>query len=61
MHCAAALLHCCTSALLPATEEFEDPLLGGVMRDPVRLPSGMVVERASIVQHLLTDKNDPYT
>jgi hypothetical protein len=25
-----------------AAEDFEDPLLGGLMRDPVRLPSGEV-------------------
>ncbi|KAL4426229.1 hypothetical protein ABPG77_009844 [Micractinium sp. CCAP 211/92] len=42
-------------------EEFEDPLLGGVMRDPVRLPSGNVVERSSIAQQLLTDPRDPYS
>lgn len=41
-------------------EDFEDPLLGGLMRDPVRLPSGMVVERSSIAQQLLTDPRDPY-
>lgn len=42
-------------------EEYEDPLLGGVMRDPVRLPSGNVVERSSIAQQLLTDPRDPYS
>lgn len=42
-------------------EEFEDPLLGGLMRDPVRLPSGNVVERSSIVQQLLSDPRDPYS
>ncbi|PSC67765.1 putative ubiquitin conjugation factor E4 [Micractinium conductrix] len=41
-------------------EEYEDPLLGGLMRDPVRLPSGNVVERSSIVQQLMSDPRDPY-
>jgi hypothetical protein len=31
--------HMLPSSLCEA-EEFEDPLLGGLMRDPVRLPSG---------------------
>ncbi|PRW05883.1 putative ubiquitin conjugation factor E4 [Chlorella sorokiniana] len=42
-------------------EEYEDPLLGGLMRDPVQLPSGNIVERSSIVQQLLTDPRDPYS
>lgn len=32
-----------------------------VMRDPVKLPSGNVVERRVIVQHLLNDPRDPFS
>lgn len=42
-------------------EEFEDPLLGGLMQDPVQLPSGNICERSSIAQQLLTDPRDPYS
>jgi len=36
-----------------APEEFLDPLLSTLMRDPVRLPSGGILDRATIAQHLL--------
>ena len=42
-------------------EEFLCPLLGHLMTDPVKLPSGQIVDRSSIVRHLLTDETDPYT
>ena len=32
-----------------------------VMRDPVRLPSGIVMDRSVIVQHLLNKETDPFT
>jgi ubiquitin conjugation factor E4 B len=41
--------------------EFEDPIMGDLMHDPVLLPSGHVVDRSTIVQHLLSDPKDPYT
>ncbi len=41
--------------------EFEDPVLGTLMRDPVKLPSGNVLDRATIMQHLLTDQRDPFS
>ncbi|GAB4822698.1 hypothetical protein N2152v2_009744 [Parachlorella kessleri] len=41
-------------------DEFEDPLLGGIMRDPVKLPSGNIVDRRTIVQQLLNDPRDPF-
>ncbi|SPO03316.1 related to ubiquitin fusion degradation protein 2 [Cephalotrichum gorgonifer] len=41
--------------------EFEDPILGDLMRDPVILPSRHVVDRSTIVQHLLSDPKDPFT
>jgi ubiquitin conjugation factor E4 B len=41
--------------------EFEDPIMGDIMSDPVILPSKHVVDRSTIVQHLLSDPKDPYT
>ncbi|RKU40882.1 hypothetical protein DL546_001559 [Coniochaeta pulveracea] len=41
--------------------EFEDPIMGDIMNDPVILPSKHVVDRSTIVQHLLSDPKDPYT
>lgn len=42
-------------------EEFEDPVRCSIMNDPVRLPSGAVLDRATILQHLLTDNRDPFS
>ena len=44
-----------------APPEFEDPIMGIIMDDPVILPSRHVVDRSTIVQHLLSDPKDPYT
>ncbi|KAJ4306774.1 Ubiquitin conjugation factor E4 [Collariella sp. IMI 366227] len=41
--------------------EFEDPIMGMLMSDPVILPSKHVVDRSTITQHLLSDPKDPYT
>lgn len=41
--------------------EFEDPIMGDLMKDPVLLPSRHVVDRSTIVQHLLSDPKDPFT
>lgn len=41
-------------------EEFEDPIMGHLMKDPVRLPSRQIVDRSTIVQHLLSDMKDPF-
>ncbi|KAM3420953.1 hypothetical protein BST61_g4185 [Cercospora zeina] len=42
-------------------EEFEDPLLGILMTDPVILPSSKsVVDRSTIRTHLLSDPTDPF-
>ena len=41
--------------------EFEDPITGDLMKDPVLLPSQNIVDRATIAQHLLSDPKDPYT
>lgn len=44
-----------------APPEFEDPIMGILMSDPVVLPSKHVVDRSTIMQHLLSDPKDPYT
>lgn len=44
-----------------APGEFEDPIMGILMLDPVILPSKHVVDRSTITQHLLSDPKDPYT
>ncbi|KAK0386365.1 hypothetical protein NLU13_6202 [Sarocladium strictum] len=41
--------------------EFEDPIMGVLMTDPVLLPSKHIVDRSTIVQHLLSDPKDPFT
>jgi ubiquitin conjugation factor E4 B len=42
-------------------DEFLDPILSTLMRDPVRLPtSGVIVDRSTIVRHLLSDQSDPF-
>lgn len=41
--------------------EFEDPILGDLMKDPVVLPSQHIVDRSTIIQHLLSDPKDPFT
>ncbi|KAI1389114.1 ubiquitin conjugation factor E4 [Hypoxylon trugodes] len=42
-------------------EEFEDPLMGDLMTDPVILPSQNIVDRSTIVQQLLSNPLDPFT
>jgi ubiquitin conjugation factor E4 B len=44
-----------------APPEFEDELMGILMKDPVILPSKHILDRSTIVQHLLSDPKDPYT
>ncbi|GLB38346.1 putative ubiquitin elongating factor core [Lyophyllum shimeji] len=42
-------------------DEFLDPLMATVMRDPVRLPSSRaIVDRSTIKSHLLSDTTDPF-
>ncbi|KAG2066491.1 hypothetical protein BDR04DRAFT_1106685 [Suillus decipiens] len=42
-------------------EEFLDPLMATIMRDPVTLPSSRtVVDRSTIKSHLLSDSKDPF-
>ncbi|KAI9321206.1 ubiquitin elongating factor core-domain-containing protein [Dichotomocladium elegans] len=43
-------------------DEFLDPIMSGVMVDPVILPtSNTIVDRKSISAHLLSDPRDPYS
>lgn len=44
-----------------APQEFLDPIMSTIMRDPVLLPtSDNIVDRATIYQHLLNDETDPF-
>ncbi|XP_045476375.1 ubiquitin conjugation factor E4 B isoform X2 [Harmonia axyridis] len=43
-----------------APDEFKDPLMDTLMTDPVRLPSGQVMDRAVIMRHLLNSSTDPF-
>ena len=44
-----------------APEEFYDAIMGTIMKEPVRLPSGNIVDRTTIQQHLKNDTSDPFT
>jgi len=39
---------------------FVDPLLNEIMEDPVKLPSGVRMDRAVIQRHLLNSFTDPF-
>lgn len=41
-------------------DEFRDPLMDILMVDPVKLPSGSVMERKIILRHLLNSQTDPF-
>ena len=42
-------------------ENYLDPLLDELMRDPVKLPaSGVIVDRSTITGHLLSNETDPF-
>jgi ubiquitin conjugation factor E4 B len=42
-------------------EEFKDPVMDTFMTDPVKLPSGYVMDRKIIARHLLSSQTDPFT
>lgn len=42
-------------------DEFLDPITYTVMSDPVKLPTGMTVDRSSILTHLMSKSTDPFT
>jgi ubiquitin conjugation factor E4 B len=46
--------------LVNAPDEFLDEIMSTFMVDPVILPSGHYVDRATITQHLLNDPIDPF-
>ncbi|CAG9561890.1 unnamed protein product [Danaus chrysippus] len=47
--------------LANAPEEFLDPIMSTIMRDPVILPSSRTtVDRTTIARHLLSDQSDPF-
>ncbi|KAJ8117830.1 hypothetical protein ONZ43_g4113 [Nemania bipapillata] len=41
--------------------DFEDPIMGDLMTDPVILPSGHIMDRSTIVQQLLSSPKDPFS
>lgn len=41
--------------------EFEDPIMGDLMVDPVILPSRHIMDRSTIVQQLLSTPKDPFS
>lgn len=43
-----------------APDEFKDPLMDILMVDPVRLPSGIIMDRSIITRHLLNSSTDPF-
>jgi ubiquitin conjugation factor E4 A len=44
-----------------APEDFLDPIMSTLMKEPVILPSsGKVVDRSTIAKHLLSDETDPF-
>lgn len=48
-------------ALANPPDEFLDPILSILMRDPVMLPSSkVVVDRSTISRHLLSEQFDPF-
>ena len=42
-------------------DEYRDPILANIMLDPVKLPSGHIVDRKNILRHLLTSPMDPFS
>lgn len=42
-------------------DEFCDPITYEIMKDPVQLPNGVVMDRPNIERHLLSDPCNPFT
>eukprot|EP00497_Spongosphaera_streptacantha_P000820 TRINITY_DN1551_c0_g1_i1.p1 TRINITY_DN1551_c0_g1~~TRINITY_DN1551_c0_g1_i1.p1 ORF type:complete len:140 (+),score=37.72 TRINITY_DN1551_c0_g1_i1:404-823(+) len=42
-------------------EKYQDPLTFDLMRDPVKLPDGSIVDRLTISRHLMNDRTNPFT
>jgi hypothetical protein len=48
-------------ALVNPPDEFLDPILSNLMRDPVILPTSHVtIDKETIRRHLLSDQSDPF-
>ncbi|VDL77313.1 unnamed protein product [Nippostrongylus brasiliensis] len=43
-----------------APEEFKDPVMDTLMEDPVKLPSGHIMDRKHIMRHLLSSQTNPF-
>lgn len=43
-----------------APEEFRDPVMDTLMEDPVKLPSGHIMDRKHIMRHLLSSQTNPF-
>jgi len=44
-----------------APDDFYDAIMGTIMSNPVKLPSGNLVDKTTIIQHLKNDTSDPFT
>ena len=44
-----------------APDEFKDPLMGTLMEEPVKLPSGIIMDKDVIIRHLLNSATDPFS
>jgi len=44
-----------------APDEFYDAIMNTIMINPVKLPSGNIVDKTTILQHLKNDTTDPFT
>ncbi|XP_015113341.1 ubiquitin conjugation factor E4 B [Diachasma alloeum] len=44
-----------------APDEFKDPLMDTLMDEPVKLPSGIIMDKAVIIRHLLNSSTDPFS
>lgn len=49
------------SLLKDVPEKYQDPLTFELMRDPVKLPDGSIVDRMTITRHLMNDRSNPFT
>ena len=48
-------------ALINPPDDFLDPIMSTLMRDPVILPSSKItIDRTTISRHLLSDQTDPF-
>lgn len=54
-------LECDEVSMDSVPDEFLDALMNTLMSDPILLPSGNVVDRATIERHILNQKNDPFS